>query len=100
MPKLKFTPHQKQYMNVAARKWVQVLHDNEMDQAQEQLQVGNGYCCLGVAALCYQMETGEELPIGADGNYENVALEDKFEVVLDWTKRLLWNASWWKFCHS
>lgn len=82
--KLKFTTHQKKYINKNAQYWIQTLHDNEVGQCKGTLEDEHGFCCLGVGALCYQLKTGEELPEDDNGNYEYASLEGEFESVLSW----------------
>jgi hypothetical protein len=45
-------------MNENTKKWVEALRSGKYKQTEHVLQDTNGYCCLGVACVVYEQETG------------------------------------------
>ena len=84
MSRIEFTKHQKKYLNPNAMKWVQMVYNNDFLQAKAALQEGHSYCCLGLGALCYEMNTGDVLPVDALGSYEGGLLNGEFVLVKQW----------------
>ena len=57
-------------MNENAKKWVAALRSVEFKQAYGTLGGPDmGYCCLGVACVVYERETGKKLPKEVGGSY-------------------------------
>lgn len=89
--KIRFTEHQKKFMNKNAQKWVQMVYNDDLLQAINTLEKDQGFCCLGVGALCFQMETGLELPLKPNGDYARGSLVCEFETVQNWLG--LWSSN-------
>ena len=77
-------------MNDNVKLWVEALRSGEYKQGRGTLGGPDlGYCCLGVACVVYEQQTGEELPKThfSDLNaiiYRGVNLHASFRVVRDW----------------
>lgn len=76
-------------MNENAKKWVEALRSGEFKQATEVLEDGyGGFCCLAVACIIYERETGNSLPRSENGtlNLDSVdgELIEEFDVVREW----------------
>ncbi len=83
--KIRFTEHQKKFMNKNAQKWVQMVYNEEVSQTKEALQDANGYCCLGVGALCYELNNfSNNLFKDWAGYYCSGTLQGSFECVRIW----------------
>ena len=65
-------------------KWVEALRSGDYEQTQGCLQDSKGYCCLGVACVVYEKETGWKLPRNTDGFYSGIHLGLSFSKVRRW----------------
>ena len=61
--------------------WVKDLRSGEFKQAQEALQIGDGFCCLGVACKTYERLTGDKLPVDDNGIFAKRTLVGGFKRV-------------------
>lgn len=71
-------------MNENAKKWVEALRSGEFKQTTQTLQDAGGYCCLGIAAVVYERETGESLPRDSRGHFTHAELGSEFDCVRNW----------------
>lgn len=73
-------------MNDNAKKWVEALRSGKYKQTTDELQDGNGHCCLGVACEVYEKETGEKIPRDYKGFIFNMdpGLSYDLKKVKDW----------------
>lgn len=61
-------------MNPNAQKWVEALESGEFEQGKRKLQTGDAFCCLGVACVVYERETGERLTRNSIGSIYGTTL--------------------------
>jgi hypothetical protein len=72
-------------LNDNAKLWVKELREGGHKQTTDGvLQNSDSFCCLGVACLVYERETGNKLPRDCEGNLGNTVLDDSFDVVRTW----------------
>lgn len=71
-------------MNENAKKWVERLRKNDLKQSRHELQTVDGYCCLGVACVVYEEETGERLARHINDLYNGSCLRYEMECVKKW----------------
>jgi hypothetical protein len=64
--------------------WAKELREGGHKQGKYTLQKQDRFCCLGVACLVYERETGNKLPRDPLGEFDHAMLEDCFECVQDW----------------
>ena len=72
-------------MNENAKKWVAALRSGEFKQGYGTLGgPWNGYCCLGVACVVFERETGKKLPKRSNRKYATNQLIGPMDDVRRW----------------
>lgn len=84
LPAIPGLPAPKPELNLNAKLWVDALRYEGFKQTTCRLQDENGYCCLGVACVVYERETGDELPKNEIGCYFENVLCGHFISVQNW----------------
>lgn len=68
-------------MNDNAKKWIAALRSGEYKQCQNRLQNEDKFCCLGVACMVYEKETGKEAVRGSEsGELDGLSLNAQPDV--------------------
>lgn len=72
-------------MNKNAQKWVEALESGEYKQCHGMSQEENAYCCLMVACVVYEQQTGKTLPRREYDYFLGHSLDNKdLSPVKDW----------------
>ena len=70
-------------LTAAQKAWIVALRSGKYKQGKDQLQSGQKFCCLGVACLVYEEETGNKLMRSASNALMGLDL-DFYEDVQNW----------------
>jgi hypothetical protein len=64
--------------------WVKELREGGHTQGRGALLHKGRFCCLGVACLVYERETGNSLPRNNEGEFLAASLIGQYQVVSEW----------------